>query len=248
MNYIAPHDTLKIITKINSSSSNDQINQCLIEIANILNCEYYLFSIISNKSMIKPDVLILDNYPQKWRDYYDKTNLIKYDPIVDYCFFNHSPILWDIFEKKTLKTNKPNVIQEAKSLGLYSGFSFPIHSINGSFGMISFAHSNKKQSTDCLFSTACMYIPLIIPALLDSYYRINKNDTDSTHYLTKREKECLAWACEGKSTWEISIILGCTERTVAFHLSNSQTKLGTNNRCQSVSKAILTGAMNPAYS
>ncbi|WP_308727220.1 helix-turn-helix domain-containing protein [Aliivibrio sifiae] len=113
--------------------------------------------------------------------------------------------------------------------------------------MISFAHSNEGKNIDYVYANACMNIPVIIPALLDSYQRISQNELTSNAHLTQREKECLSWACEGKSSWEISKILGCAERTVTFHLTNSQTKLGTNNRCQSVSKAILTGAINPSY-
>lgn len=247
MNNIDQYDTSNLINKLYKAKNNIHINQCLKEITTIFHCEYYLFAIISKRSMINTDVHILDNYPNKWRNYYDEANLIKHDPIVNYCFLNHSPITWDTVEKKTIKVNKPNVIQEAKLSGLHSGFSFPIHSLNGCFGMISFAHSSHKKPIDCLFSTACMYIPLIIPALLDNYHRVNKSKTDQSKNLTKREKECLAWACEGKSSWETSKILGCSERTVTFHLTNSQTKLETTNRCQSVSKAILTGAMDPLY-
>ncbi|KAB2825770.1 LuxR family transcriptional regulator [Aliivibrio finisterrensis] len=234
-----------VIDKINNSKSNTHLNQCLHDITDILDCNYYLFAIISKKSMIKSDILIFDNYPKNWRNHYDKTNLIKHDPVVDYCFSNHSPIHWNELEKKEHKLNKPNVIQEAQTSGLHSGFSFPIHSINGSFGVISFAHSSKEKNVNHAFHTACIHIPTIIPILLDSFHRINKNNTNKD--LTKREKECLAWACEGKSSWEISKILGCAERTVTFHLANSQTKLDTTNRCQSVSKAILTGAIDPMY-
>ncbi|GLR73874.1 transcriptional regulator [Aliivibrio sifiae] len=247
MNIENMNSTLELVNNIQTSQKYQDIDNNLEKLTDMIHCEYYLFAIINPKSMIKSDVLILDNYPKQWRDYYDEENLIKYDPIVDYCLSNHSPISWHIFDKKTQKKSKPNVIKEAKTSGLHSGFSFPIHTINGGFGMISFAHSNKGKNIDYVYSNACMNIPPIIPALLDSYHRINQNEPTSSTYLTKREKECLSWACEGKSSWEISKILGCAERTVTFHLTNSQTKLGTNNRCQSVSKAILTGAINPSY-
>jgi LuxR family quorum-sensing transcriptional regulator LasR len=34
--------------------------------------------------------------------------------------------------------------------------------------------------------------------------------------LTPRESECLKWTAQGKSTWEIAKIFGCSEATVNF--------------------------------
>ncbi|MDD9158368.1 LuxR family transcriptional regulator [Aliivibrio sp. S4TY2] len=247
MNTINLNVTLELINNIRQSQTNKNISSCLEELTRTLNCEYYLFAIINPKSMLKSDIKILDNYPLYWRNYYDEANLIKDDPIVDYSASHHSPINWSIFEKKTKIDSKVNVIEEAKVSGLCSGFSFPIHTKNGGFGMISFANSEKDKHIDKLFFNACMNVPLILPELLDSNQRITEETQKINASLTKREKECLIWSCEGKSTWEISKILGCSERTVTFHLANSQVKLGANNRCQSISKAILTRAMSPLY-
>ncbi|MCA8967776.1 MAG: helix-turn-helix transcriptional regulator, partial [Planctomycetes bacterium] len=56
--------------------------------------------------------------------------------------------------------------------------------------------------------------------------------------LTDREKECLTWAAEGKTTWETSQILGISERTVIFHLKNVAQKLNVSNRSQAVARAV----------
>nr|ADP02958.1 LuxR [Cloning vector pLR3]ADP02962.1 LuxR [Cloning vector pLR4] len=247
MKDINADDTYRIINKIKACRSNNDINQCLSDMTKMVHCEYYLLAIIYPHSMVKSDISILDNYPKKWRQYYDDANLIKYDPIVDYSNSNHSPINWNIFENNAVNKKSPNVIKEAKSSGLITGFSFPIHTANNGFGMLSFAHSEKDNYIDSLFLHACMNIPLIVPSLVDNYRKINIANNKSNNDLTKREKECLAWACEGKSSWDISKILGCSKRTVTFHLTNAQMKLNTTNRCQSISKAILTGAIDCPY-
>ncbi|MUK92661.1 LuxR family transcriptional regulator [Aliivibrio fischeri] len=241
------NDTEKVINKIKTCVNNNDIKQCLSEMTRIIHCEYYLFAIIYPHSMIKPDVSIIDNYPEKWRKYYDDAELLKYDPIVDYSNSYHSPINWNVFENKSIKKKYPNVIKEAKESGLITGFSFPIHTANNGFGMLSFAHSDKDIYTDSLFLHACKNVPLMLPFLVDNYRKINTTPKKLDVDLTKREKECLVWASEGKSTWDISKILGCSERTVTFHLTNAQMKLNTTNRCQSISKAILTGAIDCPY-
>lgn len=48
--------------------------------------------------------------------------------------------------------------------------------------------------------------------------------------LTKRETEVMSWLQEGKTSPEISIILGCAVRTVEKHLANLYRKIGVRDR------------------
>ena len=54
--------------------------------------------------------------------------------------------------------------------------------------------------------------------------------------LTDRERDSLAWVAEGKSDWEISVILGVAESTVRFHVDNARKKVGAVNRAQAVAR------------
>lgn len=55
-------------------------------------------------------------------------------------------------------------------------------------------------------------------------------------HLTERERDALSWVAEGKSDWEISVILGVSETTVRFHVDNARKKLGAVNRAQAVAR------------
>lgn len=57
-------------------------------------------------------------------------------------------------------------------------------------------------------------------------------------FVSGREKQVLLWLKEGKSSWDISTILGISERTVNFHVSNIIRKLGAQNRSQAVALAL----------
>ena len=52
--------------------------------------------------------------------------------------------------------------------------------------------------------------------------------------LTARERDVLTWVADGKSDWEISVILGLSQTTVRFHVDNARRKLGAVNRAQAV--------------
>ena len=59
--------------------------------------------------------------------------------------------------------------------------------------------------------------------------------------LTIREKEVLNWLKQGKSSWDMSIILDISERTVNYHVYNIMQKLGAINRPQAVAIATHLG-------
>ena len=59
--------------------------------------------------------------------------------------------------------------------------------------------------------------------------------------LTQREIECLTWTAQGKTSWEISVILGVSESTATFHLRNAGTKLKASNRAHAIAKALHLG-------
>ena len=48
--------------------------------------------------------------------------------------------------------------------------------------------------------------------------------------LTKREKEFLQWCEAGKSSWEIAVIVDCSEANVNYHFNNIRRKFGVSSR------------------
>jgi LuxR family transcriptional activator of bioluminescence operon len=56
--------------------------------------------------------------------------------------------------------------------------------------------------------------------------------------MTARERECLKWAVEGKTAWEIGEILSIAERTAVFHLNNVIQKLGATSKSQAIVRAV----------
>jgi LuxR family quorum-sensing system transcriptional regulator SinR len=67
-----------------------------------------------------------------------------------------------------------------------------------------------------------------------------------TSLITPREREVLRWSAAGKSYWEIAIILGITERTVRFFMSNARQKLDVVSNTQAVAEAVWRGLI-PHY-
>jgi len=59
--------------------------------------------------------------------------------------------------------------------------------------------------------------------------------------MTSRELQCMHWAAMGKTSWEIGVIIGVSQRTVNFHIARACEKLGTHRRQAAISIAIQRG-------
>jgi len=61
--------------------------------------------------------------------------------------------------------------------------------------------------------------------------------------LTPRERDALGWVAQGKSDWEISVILGVSETTARWHVDNGRKKLGAVNRAQAIARMAAAGLL-----
>ena len=66
---------------------------------------------------------------------------------------------------------------------------------------------------------------------------------DEAVALTPRERDALSWVAQGKSDWEISVILGVSETTARWHVDNGRKKLGAVNRAQAVARMAAAGLL-----
>jgi DNA-binding CsgD family transcriptional regulator len=77
-----------------------------------------------------------------------------------------------------------------------------------------------------------------------SHLSNNKPHNSNNVTISVREKEVLNWLQQGKSSWDISVILGISERTVNYHVYNVMQKLGVTNRPQAVAVAAHSGLID----
>ena len=59
--------------------------------------------------------------------------------------------------------------------------------------------------------------------------------------LTRRQRECLTWVEQGKSSSDIGVILGLSPETVNEHVGEACRRLGVRTRIQAVVAARASG-------
>jgi LuxR family transcriptional regulator, transcriptional activator of the bioluminescence operon len=178
---------------------------------------------------------------QAWAARYMNDQMYLKDDVVKMVIQGPSPIWWDKMERDYgLSPDTQRIFDGALEHGLEDGFVVPVHRTDSSISSVAFTATQKLDlsSTDeaCLRLIALYYVSfgelLAAKASQNAQPRVE---------LTSRQIECLQWVREGKTSWEISVILGLSERTVIFHIEEACTRLGVKTRTQAVIEALIQG-------
>jgi len=233
----------KLIQNLQDISDEKQIREFLLQLIDTLQLEYFLLGVSFPLSMSKSDSLLIDNYPDGWVKYYEDQELVSIDPVAIHCAKYNSAVFWADLKDPQMQLFKK--MEEEFFPGAHLGFSIPLHGPQATFGLLSLSLCSDKQNGRKKLENALTLAQILSPHLLDVVARLRDKREIKKIQLTTREVECLTWATEGKSAWEISQILNCSERTVTFHLVNATSKLNCTNRYQAIGKAIITGVIKP---
>lgn len=208
----------------------------------------FLYGARMPTSFVKPYFIFVNGYPREWRERYTARGYMSIDPTVTHCASHLTPICWDqVGPQKDRNSQVREFMGEAQEFGLNSGVSFPIHSAQGEFAMLNLASSEDCARTKSSITAAMPHVSMFSAHLHEAVRRVFQHQVLplTRVHLTDREKQCLLWAAEGKTTWETSHILGVSERTVIFHLQNAADKLKVVRRQQAVARAISLGLISP---
>lgn len=229
-----------------NAQTEQTLQQVCEKFCSYVGFEYYLFAICKLTSLSAPEITTITNYPEEWIKYYFEEKLQRFDPVVRYCFEQVSPIRWGDLQNlpEYASPEGDAIFKKAAELGLAHGISIPLKAHTGETCIFSLATANAADINN-RFDSALSPAQTFSTELFNNLTRIKLTLDEKKENLTARELECIFWACEGKTTWEMSQILDITERTVIFHLTSATKKLGAVNRQHAVAKAITTGLIKP---
>ncbi|NUF53975.1 LuxR family transcriptional regulator, partial [Acinetobacter seifertii] len=217
-----------------------QLFEVVKSTASKLGFDYCAYGMQSPLSIAEPKTIMLNNYPQAWQQRYVEQQYVKVDPTVQHCMVSLKPLVWS--SQYTHTQAEKDFWEEARSYGLNVGWAQSSRDFIGTRGMLTLARSSdqlsekeqKAQYTNMYWLTQTVHssIAKIVNDVEFSQFNL---------YLTNREKEVLRWTAEGKTSAEIAQILGVSERTINFHLSNSMQKLNVNNKISAAIRAVMLG-------
>lgn len=230
---------LEIIQDSLSVRSEEQVRSLLLKLREVLPYQASIASLARLDTKGAPADLSLINveYPEEYLQELWRTGLVWQDSILLENFRHYRLQYWaDTFERDPLPT-------ENKQLAVDFGFHRGAQGHGYGFGV--------KNSRTNQASFFCWHdldrdprteeiIRVVVPHIHEAMSRVAHNSLYVTE-LTPRERDVLQWLAQGKTTWDISVILNISERTVKFHIANIFRKLDANTRAHAVAIALDRG-------
>ena len=223
-----------------SFSSEHEVFNELISLAEQLEFEYIAYGLRSPLPLTRPKIEMFNNYPAAWQARYKEKDYIKKDPTVHLGMRTLLPIIWsdDLF------VGARDLWEDARSFGLQVGVAKSVRDAFGVSGMLTLARSGEPFSEEEIHQKRLKMLWLTQVAHLSMAQHLMAKVLPETEVkLSDREITVLRWTADGKTSGEISELLGIAERTVNFHINNAVAKLGTTNKLAAAIKATVLGML-----
>jgi len=232
------HVFQRFIDHLCESASSDSLRACMAETANALDLHNFAYFSLPRRPKAKPQ--IITTYPEAWATHYMNSRYERVDPIVVQALGNTEPFEWGLELGQTRLMSEPQrqFMDEAAEFGIRCGFTVPIHDSHGPISAVTFVADEHNVAAFRRRIEEHRRVLQLMSMYFDAHVRrklVPGRKIDNVH-LSPRELECLEWAAEGKSAWEIGGILGISRHTAAFHLENVKTKLGVRTILQAVAR------------
>ncbi len=184
----------------------------------------------------QPSVSWGSTYPAHWLERYFAHDYLAIDPLVRKVSQEMLPVVWT----DELFASQPAFWEEARAHGIRHGWALATHGKHMTSGMLSLARSEQAVTRSELADTEIQLVWLshVVHGLIATM-ELRKLMPEPVRELTPREREILRWCSAGKTADEIGKVLGISERTVNFHITNSLAKLNVANKTQAVAKGLL---------
>jgi len=240
----------EIIEALERAESVDEIHRICSTLCKLFGFDHFAYVARIPVSLAKPYMCYVSGFPEEWRDRYLGLGYLQIDPVVNHCLKHVTPLPWDSLRPPE-KGDKPvrQFMGEAGEFGLKSGVSLPMHGGIGETALLSLTSNESPEKSQSRIREALPFLFLISAYVHEAMRRVIANEQLdlSKADLTDREKECLLWAAEGKTSWETAQILNISERTVIFHLQNAAKKLNVVNRQHAIARAVVMGLISPQF-
>lgn len=180
-------------------------------------------------SAINPSIDLKTSYRDDWTQRYCGRRYDQLDPLLQNARTDTVPIIWGSDRYvRSLGKRQSTFFMEAREFGVQCGVSFPVRSVDGTVGLVTFTAERDDVLSDVLAEQGSR---LFVAAhqIMDCFSDIPKF-VEAEQTLSPREREALIWVAEGCTSEEIADRMFISVSAVNYHLGNATRKLRARNR------------------
>lgn len=176
---------------------------------------------------------LISTYPTTWTSHYLRSNYQSIDPVITAALKTVEPFRWGVDLPSRSSIAEQRLFDDAAQFGIKVGFTIPIHDGRGPVAALTFASDQRNSPFEKSIIAQARVLQLMALYFHAHVRRkLNEDVNVAATPLSPRELECLQWASQGKSAWEIGKILGISRHTVSSYLEGAKGKLGVRTVVQ----------------
>jgi LuxR family transcriptional regulator len=230
-------DQLKVLL---DARDEHRVFDQLLHFAKGLGFEHCAYGMRSPLPLSRQRIVMINDYPSHWQEQYARRNYLSVDPTVQHALRSPLPVLWS----DELFAGAREFWEEARGHGLRYGWAQPCRDVHGTLGMLTLARSSEALSDEEMRDKNYRLAWLTqVAHLAMTRVLIRKIVPEANVRLSNQETTVIRWTAEGKTTAEISVIMGLSVRTVTFHIGNVVKKLNASNKTAAAVRAAVLGML-----
>lgn len=192
----------------------------------------------------RPGLINLQNYPDVWADHFIGQRLYLEDPVVHASLRTNAAFCWsEVSELISVTARHHEIMRGGAKEGLDRGITVPCCVPGEPTGSCTLAAPKRGLVIE-------RYLPIaeLVGAFsFQSARRLVSGNSiilPRRRGLTQRQRDCLVLTGQGKSSWDIAMLLGISPNTVARHFDAIREVYGLKSRTQLVIAALLDGEIS----
>jgi DNA-binding CsgD family transcriptional regulator len=199
---------------------------------------------VIDRGLGKSDFINIDNTPANYVEPYQDPSCYRRDPVMQHCKRQSVPIIWD--QGTYVEHGLGELWEQQATYGYCTGIALALHLPDGMHFQFGVDREEPLPADREELQRLVADLQLFAVHAQDSAIRllVPLQQQPERPSLTPRELEVLRWTMEGKTAWEVGVLLGISERTVVFHVNNAMHKLNCVNKQQAVLKALRLGLID----
>ncbi|HEV2593690.1 MAG TPA: LuxR family transcriptional regulator [Sphingomicrobium sp.] len=227
----------RFIKDVRELGSEEHLGEALNAVTFDLGCRYYALTHHVD-ALQSSGAVRIHNYPDRWAEWFDAQSLGTSDPVRRASSLTSIGFSWSrLPDLINLTARDRHILELAVKQGIGEGFTVPAHVPGEAQGSCSFACASGESFPE-------HHVPLLQLAgefAFEAARRLRRPAPQEPVRLTDRQRECVIWTARGKSDWEIAMILGISEETVAEHLRHARERYGVGKRTLVAIHALFDG-------
>ena len=184
------------------------------------------------------DIDFATTYSSDWTGRYLEKEYQSIDPVVKLTRNRLLPLDWSTIVPESASTR--DFLGEAIEFGVgEQGISILIRGPNRDTALFSATMNCDARYWNAVRRNLVAALQIVGHEFHKSLVELESSSKDGSQvYLSKREREVLQWASEGKTIWETARILGIASTTTKQYMMSAIYKLNCVNKVHAVARAI----------